>query len=190
MPRIAQLEQSVPTIPTVFATNPKEDVVNATYGSSQKIWQNKADFDSKVPPVVKAIADAKGKIKDAASLKVAYDSINGKCNDCHETYRAQAEIAAGSRFGLLVEQARQQCRLGHRANRHRLIAAANGNLGSRQPVRCNTGALVNFFRDDRRCNCAPSSYPASRAATLTGSPSAVNTVWSRKPMSPMMTSPP
>src|SRR3954470_24907451 len=59
---LAQLEQSVPTIPSVFAVNPKEDVVNATYGSSQKIWQNKADFDSRVPPVIKAIADAKGKI--------------------------------------------------------------------------------------------------------------------------------
>lgn len=84
---IAQLGESVPTIATVFAINPKEDVVNATYGSSQKIWQNKADFDSKVPPVIKAIADVKGKIKDVASLKVAYDSINGKCNECHETYR-------------------------------------------------------------------------------------------------------
>jgi cytochrome c556 len=84
---IAELEQSVSTIASVFATNPKEDVVNATYGSSQKIWQNKADFDSKIPPVAKAIADVKGKIKDVASLKVAYDSINGKCTDCHETYR-------------------------------------------------------------------------------------------------------
>jgi cytochrome c556 len=84
---IAQLEESVPTIASVFATNPKEDVVDATYGSSQKIWQNKADFDSKIPPVVKAIADVKGKIKDVASLKVAYDSINAKCTDCHETYR-------------------------------------------------------------------------------------------------------
>jgi cytochrome c556 len=86
---IAQLEESVPTIPSVFATNPKQDVVNATYGSSQKIWQNKADFDSKVPPVAKAIADVKGKIKDVASLKIAYDSINGKCTDCHETYRVK-----------------------------------------------------------------------------------------------------
>src|SRR5467141_3110771 len=86
---IAQLEESVPTIPTVFATNPKEDVVNATYGSSQKIWQNKTDFDSKVPPVIKAIADAKGKIRNVASLKVAYDSINAKCTDCHETYRVK-----------------------------------------------------------------------------------------------------
>jgi cytochrome c556 len=84
---IAQLEDSVPTIVTVFATNPKEDVVNATYGSSQKIWQNKADFDSKVPPVVKAVADVKGKVKDVASLKVAYDAIQAKCTDCHETYR-------------------------------------------------------------------------------------------------------
>ena len=84
---IKELEESVPRIPTVFATNPKQDVVNATYGSSQKIWQNKADFDSKGPPGVKAIAEVKGKIKDKASLKVAYDSINGRCNDCHETYR-------------------------------------------------------------------------------------------------------
>ena len=84
---LAQLEESVPTIPSVFAINPKQDVVNATYGSSQKVWQNKADFDSKVPPVIKAIADAKGKIKDIASLKVAYESINSKCGDCHETYR-------------------------------------------------------------------------------------------------------
>ena len=86
---IASLEASVPKIATVFTSNPKEDVVNSTYGASQKVWQNKADFDSRIPPVVKAIADVKGKIKDVASLKVAYDAINGKCNDCHETYRVK-----------------------------------------------------------------------------------------------------
>jgi cytochrome c556 len=84
---LEQLAESAPTIPAVFARNPKQDVVNATYGSSPKVWQNKADFDSKVPAVEKAIADVKGKIKDVASLKVAYDSINDRCNDCHETYR-------------------------------------------------------------------------------------------------------
>ena len=86
---IAQLAESVPTIPNVFATNPKQDVVDATYGASQKIWQNKADFDAKVPPVAKAIADVKGTIKDAASLKVAFDTIQAKCSDCHETYRVK-----------------------------------------------------------------------------------------------------
>ena len=58
---IAQLEESVRKIPKSSTTNPKQDVVNATYGSSQKIWQNKADFDAKVPPVAKAIADVKAR---------------------------------------------------------------------------------------------------------------------------------
>ena len=86
---LSQLEESVSKIAVVFTPNPKEDVINSSYGSSQKIWQNKADFDSKIPPVAKAIADAKGKIRDAATLKVAYDTINGKCNECHETYRVK-----------------------------------------------------------------------------------------------------
>ena len=86
---LVQLEENVGKIANVFAVNPKEDVFGADYGSSQKIWQNKADFDSKIPPVAKAIADAKGKIKDADSLKAAYTTINDRCNDCHETYRVK-----------------------------------------------------------------------------------------------------
>jgi len=86
---LVQLEENVGKIANVFATNPKEDVFGADYGSSQKIWQNKADFDSKITPVAKAIADAKGKIKDADSLKAAYTTINDRCNDCHETYRVK-----------------------------------------------------------------------------------------------------
>ena len=84
---LADLEVQVTKIATTFTPNPKEDVVNANFGSSQKIWQNKADFDSKVPPVAKALADVKGSIKDVASLKVAYDTVQAKCADCHETYR-------------------------------------------------------------------------------------------------------
>ena len=84
-----ELEASVGKIPTVFATNPKDDVVNASFGSSQKIWQNKADFDAKVPPVTKTIAEVKGTVKDGASLKVAFDAIQAKCTDCHETYRVK-----------------------------------------------------------------------------------------------------
>src|SRR5260370_21041026 len=72
---IADLEKSVPTIPTAFATNPKEDVVNATYGASPKIWQNKADFDSKVPAVIKTIADVQGSITDVATMKDAFSPI-------------------------------------------------------------------------------------------------------------------
>jgi len=84
---LADLEQSVAKIAKTFETNPKQDVVNANYGSSPKVWQQKADFDSKIPPVQKAIAEVKGKIHDIASLKAAYTSMNDRCNDCHETYR-------------------------------------------------------------------------------------------------------
>ena len=84
---IANLEADVAKIAKTFEVNTKQDVVNATYGSSPKVWQNKADFDSKIPPVQKALADVKGKITDVASLKAAYTAINDRCNDCHETYR-------------------------------------------------------------------------------------------------------
>lgn len=86
---LAQLEQNTGKIASVFATNPKEDVFGADYGSSQKIWQNKADFDSKITPVAKAIADAKGKVKDVESLKAAYATMNDRCGDCHDTYRVK-----------------------------------------------------------------------------------------------------
>ena len=86
---LTALGADVAKILATFTPNPKEDVANATFGSSQKIWQSKADFDAKVAPVSKAIADAKGTAKDAASLKVAFDLINSKCNDCHETFRVK-----------------------------------------------------------------------------------------------------
>ncbi|MBH5368815.1 cytochrome c [Bradyrhizobium glycinis] len=86
---IASLEADVAKIAKTFEINPKQDVVNASYGSSPKVWQNKADFDSKIPPVQKAIADVKGKITNVASLKAAYTAINDRCNDCHETYRVK-----------------------------------------------------------------------------------------------------
>lgn len=84
---VASLEADVAKIAKTFEVNPKQNVVNATYGSSPKVWQHKADFDSKIPPVQKAIADVKGKITDLASLKAAYTAMNDRCTDCHETYR-------------------------------------------------------------------------------------------------------
>jgi len=83
------METEVAKIATVFTPNPKEDVVNSNYASSPKIWQNKADFESKIPAVSKAIADQKGKIKDAATLKVSFDAIQSKCTGCHDDYRVK-----------------------------------------------------------------------------------------------------
>ena len=82
-----QLEQEVGKIAATYADNPKEQLKGAEYGPSQKVWQNKADFDSKIPPVLKAIADSKGKVKDVETTKVAVQAINTQCDGCHETYR-------------------------------------------------------------------------------------------------------
>ncbi|HLI99039.1 MAG TPA: cytochrome c [Bradyrhizobium sp.] len=86
---LTDMEAEVPKIADTFKPNPKQDVVNATYGSSQKIWQNKADFDSKIPAVAKVIPEQKGKIKDLASLKVSFDAIQEKCTGCHDDYRVK-----------------------------------------------------------------------------------------------------
>ena len=65
------------------------DIERVGSGISQKIWQNKPDFDSKIPPVQKAIAEVKGKINSLDELKVAFKTINDRCTDCHETYRVK-----------------------------------------------------------------------------------------------------
>jgi len=84
---LAAIEQDVGKITKTFEPNPKENLPGADYGSSQKIWQNKADFDSKIPAVLKALADAKTSMKDVDSTKVAWDNIDAKCNACHDDYR-------------------------------------------------------------------------------------------------------
>ena len=65
--------------------------------ASPKIWENKADFNSKIPPVLAAIKGQKGKITDVASTKVAFDDINAKCNGCHETYQVKARVTRRDR---------------------------------------------------------------------------------------------
>ena len=94
---IANLEADVAKISKTFEVNPKQDVVNATYGASPKVWQNKADFDSKIPPVQKAIADVKGKITDVASLKAAYTSDQRPLQRLPRDLSAEAEIGVGVR---------------------------------------------------------------------------------------------
>jgi cytochrome c556 len=84
---LAQLEEGVGKIAATFATNPKMHLPEAKYSASPKIWESKADFEAKIPPVLAAIKGAKGKITDVASAKAAFDDINGKCNGCHETYQ-------------------------------------------------------------------------------------------------------
>jgi cytochrome c556 len=84
---LAQLEQGVAKIATTFQPNPKMSLPNAEYIAKDTLWDNKADFDSKIPAVTKAIGDQKGKVKDVESLKAAYKAIEDQCDVCHDKYR-------------------------------------------------------------------------------------------------------
>jgi cytochrome c556 len=86
---LAQMEEAVGKIAVTFATNPKMKLPEDKYSPSPKVWENKADFESKIPPVLAAIKSYKGKITDAASAKMAFDDINAKCNGCHDTYQVK-----------------------------------------------------------------------------------------------------
>lgn len=88
---LARMEEDVGKIAVTFATNPKMHLPEAKYSASPKIWENKTDFESKIPAVLAAIKGVKGKITDAASAKAAFDDINGKCNSCHDTYQLKMQ---------------------------------------------------------------------------------------------------
>ncbi len=79
MPRLADLEKSVPTIAATFPTNPKEDVVERDlWIDSSKSGRTRPISTRKIPPVAKAIADVKGTIKDVGQPEGRFDADQGK----------------------------------------------------------------------------------------------------------------
>lgn len=86
----AQLAATAPKIKTLFPEDSKpKDMPTKGYIASEKIWQNKADFDQWADKLEKAIADNRAKVKDPESLKVALEAVNATCNGCHEVYRVR-----------------------------------------------------------------------------------------------------
>lgn len=58
------------------------------YYASQKIWENKADFEARAAKLGQAAQENRGKVKDLDSLKEVWPAMNkGACDGCHETYR-------------------------------------------------------------------------------------------------------
>jgi cytochrome c556 len=85
---LTEVERDVAKIATTFEKNPGMVLPGAEYVASSKVWQNKADFDSKIPKVTKTVAGFKGgKVKDVETLAAAWKTIDGACNECHDTYR-------------------------------------------------------------------------------------------------------
>jgi cytochrome c556 len=86
---MAQFEDTVKKFPTLFPDSIKGLKPEGDYYASPKVWEDKAGFDEHVASFAKAVADAKGKIKDLDTLKVALPVIGKQCGGCHETYRVK-----------------------------------------------------------------------------------------------------
>jgi cytochrome c556 len=84
---MAQFEETIQKFPTLFPDSIKGLKPEGDYSASPKVWEDRAGFNQQIASFSKAVADAKGKIKDLDSLKATLPVIGKQCGGCHETYR-------------------------------------------------------------------------------------------------------
>ena len=86
---LAQFEDTAKKLPTLFPESTKGMKPEGDYYASPKVWEDKSGFQEHIASFSKTVADAKGKIKDLDTLKVALPVIGKQCGGCHETYRVK-----------------------------------------------------------------------------------------------------
>ncbi|CAN5249456.1 cytochrome c [soil metagenome] len=86
---LAQLDETAKKLPTLYPVSIKDVKQTSEYTPSPKIWDDKAGFDAAIAAFGKAVTEAKGKIKDADSLKATLPTIGKSCSGCHETFRVK-----------------------------------------------------------------------------------------------------
>jgi|SRR5450631_2270210 cytochrome c556 len=84
---LAQFDETAKKLPKLFPASLKGKPFEGDYSPSDKIWDDKAGFDEHSASFAKVVAETKGKIKDADTLKVNLGLIGKQCGGCHETYR-------------------------------------------------------------------------------------------------------
>jgi cytochrome c556 len=84
---LAQFDETAKKLPKLFPASLKGKPFEGDYSPSDKIWDDKAGFDEHIASFTKVVAETKGKIKDADTLKVNLGLIGKQCGGCHETYR-------------------------------------------------------------------------------------------------------
>jgi cytochrome c556 len=86
---MAQFEETVQKFPALFPDSIKGLKPEGDYSASQKVWDDRTGFNEQIASFSKAIADAKGKVKDLDSLKATLPTISKQCGACHEGYRVK-----------------------------------------------------------------------------------------------------
>lgn len=85
----AVLKETARKLPTLYPETAKGQAPDADYYASNKVWENKADFDARLQKLVADIDANAPKAKSLDGLKEARAAIVQTCNSCHETYRVK-----------------------------------------------------------------------------------------------------
>lgn len=85
----AKLKEAAPKLAPLYVETAKGQAPDADYYASDKVWQNKADFDARLAKLVKDINENAPKATSLDGLKQARAAIVETCNSCHETYRVK-----------------------------------------------------------------------------------------------------
>lgn len=83
----AELEDVAKRFTSLFPESIKGLKPDGQFYASDKVWTDRAGFEARAASFVKAVGEAKPKIKDLDSLKATFPSVNKECVGCHETYR-------------------------------------------------------------------------------------------------------
>jgi cytochrome c556 len=87
---LAELDDVAKRFPSLFPESIKGlKPKSGEYSASPKVWTERADFEAHSATFVKTVAQAKAKIKDAASLKAEFPELNSVCMGCHEKFRVK-----------------------------------------------------------------------------------------------------
>jgi cytochrome c556 len=87
----AQFTDTMTQLPNLFPAGSYQGPVEGDdYYASQKAFDNQVDIKARADKFLKEIADKKDQVKDLASLKSIWPSMNeNDCDSCHEVYRVK-----------------------------------------------------------------------------------------------------
>lgn len=85
----AKLKESAPKLAALYVETAKGQAPDADYYASDKVLQNKADYDARLAKLVKDINENASKATNLDGLRQARAAIVETCNSCHETYRVK-----------------------------------------------------------------------------------------------------
>ena len=84
----AEMEDSYKKVQGLFPDNSK---TGEKTRASPKIWENRADFDTKMAAFIKVAGEAKAKAANETAFKEIHPAVVKACDNCHADYRMRRQ---------------------------------------------------------------------------------------------------